>query len=167
MQHSHIDNTYTLGKLPATSHREALMIHLLQINFYSLNWIKSFAPTNSIATNPESSVTPTNFLHYYPDLRLRESSSTSRQHEGLQQRVAMKPKMCRRRGGSVTLLAGADVAGGYRWRGLAERWPSTWTRVEAASDVDLRRGGQQRGDMGGSSGRPAQAPGAEVAAAGF
>jgi hypothetical protein len=72
----------------------------------------------------------------------------------------MKPKMCLRRGGSVALLAGADVAGGYRWRGLAERWPAAWTHEEAASDVDLRRGGQRRGDVGGGSGRPAQARGA-------
>ena len=48
--------------------------------------------------------------------------------------------MRRRRGGSFALLAGVDVAGGYRCRGLAEK---------VASDVDSRRGGRWRGRAGG------------------
>ena len=38
------------------------------------------------------------------------------------------------------MLAGVDVAGGYRCRGLAEK---------VASDVDSRRGGRRCGDVGG------------------
>ena len=41
------------------------------------------------------------------------------------------------------MLAGVDVAGGYRCRGLAEK---------VASDVDSRRGGRRCGDVGGGGG---------------
>jgi len=48
--------------------------------------------------------------------------------------------MRRRRGGNFALLAGVDVAGGYRRRRLTEK---------VGSDVDSRRGGRWRGRAGG------------------